>query len=278
MADADGLRVLTWNLWWRFGAWQDRQTAIEAELAAARPDVCALQEVWIGPEGDQAELLAGRLGMHAVLAPSPAPGRWQRRLGDPAIGFANAVLSRWPITRSAVHELPAHPGEDGERTVLHAEIAAPGGTVDVFTTQLDSAPDRSATRCAQVEEVVRFVAARAGTAHPPVVTGGLNAEPDSDEIRRLCGHKTAPVVPGTVLVDAWRYAGPGEAGWTWDRRNPHVAATFEPSARIDYVLVGPPTAGGRGHVRGVRLVGDRPVDGVWPSDHCGVLAELGGAR
>ncbi len=54
--------------------------------------------------------------------------------------------------------------------------------------------------------------------------------------------------------------------------------TFEPSARIDYVLVGPPAAGGRGHVRRVRLVGDRPVAGVWPSDHCGVLAELGGSR
>jgi endonuclease/exonuclease/phosphatase family metal-dependent hydrolase len=107
-----------------------------------------------------------------------------------------------------------------------------------------------------------------------VVTGDLNAEPDADEIRLLGGHKTAPVVPGLVLVDAWSYADPLASGWTWDRRNPYVAATGEPSARIDYVLVGLPTASGAGRVQSVRLIGDRPVDGVWPSDHAGVLAEL----
>ena len=38
-------------------------------------------------------------------------------------------------------------------------------------------------------------------------------------------HKTAPMVPGLVLVDAWQYADPMSPGWTWDRRNPLVAAT-----------------------------------------------------
>jgi endonuclease/exonuclease/phosphatase family metal-dependent hydrolase len=109
---------------------------------------------------------------------------------------------------------------------------------------------------------------------PPVVTGDLNAEPDADELRLLGGHKTAPVVPGQILVDAWSYADPRTPGWTWDRRNPYVAATGEPSARIDYVLVGLPTASGAGQVRSLRRIGDQPVNGVWPSDHAGVLAEL----
>jgi endonuclease/exonuclease/phosphatase family metal-dependent hydrolase len=90
-----------------------------------------------------------------------------------------------------------------------------------------------------------FIAARTGPGFPPVVTGDLNAEPDADEVRL-----------------------------TWDRRNPYVAATGEPSARIDYVLVGLPTAGGAGRVRSAPLIGDQPVRGVWPSDHAGVLAEL----
>ncbi|WP_132190512.1 MULTISPECIES: hypothetical protein [Kribbella] len=37
--------------------------------------------------------------------------------------------------------------------------------------------------------------------------------------------------------------------------------------RIDYILT-------RARVSSVQLVGDRPVDGVWLSDHCGVLAEI----
>jgi endonuclease/exonuclease/phosphatase family metal-dependent hydrolase len=155
--------------------------------------------------------------------------------------------------------------------VLFARIQTPTGPVPCFTTQLTSAIGQSAVRCQQVAALGRFVAARTGPGFPPVVTGDLNAEPDADEIRLLGGHKTAPVVPGPVLVDTWSYADPRAPGWTWDRRNPHVAATGEPSARIDYILVGLPSASGAGQVRSVRLIGDWPVDGVWPSDHAGVL-------
>ncbi len=275
MATTDApVRVLTWNVWWRFGDWRRRQAALTAELIAARPDVCGLQEVWVGPDGNQAELLAAELGMYWVLAPSPAPERWQRRVDDPTLGFANAILSRWPLDDVEAVELPAAAGERAERTALAASVAAPRGPLTFLTTQLDSAPARSVLRCAQVTEVARLAAERSGGDHPPVVTGDLNAEPDSDEVRRLCGHKTAPAVEGLVLVDAWRYGDPRDLGWTWDPRNPHVAATMEPGARIDYVLVGPPGQDGRGSVRSVRLVGDAPTAGTWPSDHAGVLAEL----
>ncbi|MCZ9344845.1 endonuclease, partial [Streptomyces sp. TRM76130] len=42
------------------------------------------------------------------------------------------------------------------------------------------------------------------------------------------------------------------------------------------VRVGPPGPGGTGRVRAVRRAGDAPVDGVWPSDHCAVVADLDG--
>lgn len=269
-----GLRVLTWNLWWRFGDWCARQDAVVAVLREARPDVVCLQEVWVGEGESQVDVLGDLLGMTGVGAPSPSPGRWHRRLGDDRFGIANAVLSRFPVGAHTSLTLPAAPGEPAERTVLHAVVDAPAGPVPVFTTQLESAPAASATRQEQVRAIVPFVARHRRYAHPPVLTGDLNAEADSDEVRLLGGHRTAPVVPGLVLVDAWRWADAHDPGWTWDARNPHVAATFEPSARIDHVLVGAPGTGGTGAVRHVRLVGDRPVGGVWPSDHAGVLAVL----
>jgi endonuclease/exonuclease/phosphatase family metal-dependent hydrolase len=264
------VRVATWNLWWRFGPWEERRDAIATVLADAQPDLCGLQEVWAGRGEHQAAQLAERLGMHWTWTASPAPERWQRRIGDPAMQIGNAILSRWPITEQASQPLPA---DDG-RVVLFARVQAPTGPLPFFTTQLTSTIGQSAVRCQQVADLCRFVATRTDPGFPPVVTGDLNAEPDADEVRLLGGHKTAPVVPGLVLVDAWSYADPMTPGWTWDRRNPHVAATGEPSARIDYVLVGLPTATGAGRVRLVRLIGDRAVDGVWPSDHAGVLAEL----
>ena len=114
--------------------------------------------------------------------------------------------------------------------------------------------------------------ARTATALPPVVCGDLNAEPESDEVRLLEGLRTAPSVPGFGLVDVWRFAPPGEPGWTWDPVNPQVAATFDVHARIDYILIG--AVPGPRRVRRVAVAGNEPVDGVWPSDHFAVVADI----
>jgi endonuclease/exonuclease/phosphatase family metal-dependent hydrolase len=273
MSDAT-LRVATWNLWWRFGDWEARHRAIAAVLAELQPHIVGLQEVWADPDRSQVAMLAAELGMHWAYAASPVPDRWQRRIGDDRVAIGNAVLSRWPITARAHRTLPAGGAPDEGRTVLYTRVDTPGGPVPFFTTQFNSAPEQSAVRCMQVAAVAAFVAEHVGAAYPPVVTGDLNAEPDSDEIRLLGGHKTAPAIPGLVLVDAWRYADPAAPAWTWDRRNPHVRASLEPSARIDYVLVGLPTVDSCGGVVTAKLFGDQPEGGVWPSDHAGVVAEL----
>lgn len=269
------IRIMTWNLWWRFGPWRERAEAILATLRDVRPDILALQEVWARGEDNLAERLAGDLGMRWEWAPSPVPDRWQRRLGDSSVDVGIAVLSRWPVTGRHVERLPVGEEADDGQQALHARVDAPGGEVPFFTTHLISAAHASATRRAQVTALARFVAAHRGDGgFPPVVAGDFNAEPDSDEMRLLSGTKTPPVVPGQVLLDAWRYADPDLSSATWDMANPFAAQTKEWNARIDYVLAGPPGPGGAGHVRGVRLAGDVPVDGVWPSDHFAVVADL----
>jgi endonuclease/exonuclease/phosphatase family metal-dependent hydrolase len=268
-------RVATWNLWWRFGDWQARFEAIAAVLGEAAPDVVGLQEVWARGPVNEAGLLAKRLGMHRAYVPSPAPGRWQRKADDTS-AFGNAVLSRWPVAGVAHADLPApSSGAPDGRRVLHASLDSPAGRLPFFTTQLSAFPGRSALRCAQVRRVAAFVAEHApDDGLPPVVTGDLNAVPESDEVRLLEGFLTEPAVPDLLLVDAWRYAAPGDRGSTWNRGNPHAAVTGEPDARIDYVLVGTPRAAGAALVRGARVVGDGPVGGVWPSDHAAVVVDL----
>lgn len=102
----------------------------------------------------------------------------------------------------------------------------------------------------------------------------MNAEPDSDEVRLLCGHKTAPPVAGHVLMDLWRFAPEGVRGDTWDRSNPHVEATGEPSCRIDYLLAAPMPTGRMPRVDAIDRFGDRPIEAIWPSDHAGVVATI----
>lgn len=69
------MRVVTWNLWWRFGPWAERQKAILAVLRDLRPDVVGLQEVWADRRTGEnlAEWLAAELDLHCAWAASPAP-------------------------------------------------------------------------------------------------------------------------------------------------------------------------------------------------------------
>jgi endonuclease/exonuclease/phosphatase family metal-dependent hydrolase len=266
------LKVVTWNVWWRFALWRQRRDVIAAVLDRAQADIVCLQEVWDDAEENLAGWLADRLGLHWTWAESPASRLWQDRVGDRTATIGNAILTRWPIGGRGVLHLPGGDARPEGRTALYARIDA-DVAIPVFTTQFNSHPGQSAVRVAQVRSLAQFVARHRGTGFPPIVTGDLNAEPDSDEVRLLCGHKTAPAHPDLVLVDAWRYAGEREPEWTWDRANPHVEATREPSARIDYILVGLPTAAG-GAVRSAARIGDAAETGVWPSDHAAVVAEV----
>ncbi|MGI5455647.1 endonuclease/exonuclease/phosphatase family protein [Streptomyces sp. CA-249302] len=273
------MRVVTWNLWWRFGPWAERQKAILAVLRELRPDVVGLQEVWATGGGNLAGWLAGELGLHWTWAASDASDRWQRRIGEPGVEIGNAVLSRWPVVDRSVLRLPAPAEMNDGRLALYARLDAPGAQVPFFTAHLTSQLHASAIRRDQVTALAHFVAThRTGTDFPPVVVGDFNAPPDSDEIRLFGGTRTAPVVPGQSFFDAWDYADPTAPAATWDHTNPYVHPGLGPVARIDYIHVGAPAGpDGLGTVRAVRRAGDGPVGGVWASDHAAVVAELAGA-
>jgi endonuclease/exonuclease/phosphatase family metal-dependent hydrolase len=261
---------MTWNLWWRFGEWQQRQPAILSVLQREQPDLCALQEVWADDQSSQAEWLARELGMHQVFGASTNQQRWRDRVNDPTAQFGVALLSRWPIRDVQVHDLPL----DDSRPALSAFVDAPHATVPLITTHLSALPmGGTARRIQQVEWLARHVASLPQTDHPPIVTGDFNAEPESDEIRRFGGILTAPIVEGQVFVDAWRYADPADPGYTWDRANPYVAAGFEYSARIDYIHV-VPRHNAPGAITSVRRTATAPENGIWPSDHAAVIATL----
>jgi endonuclease/exonuclease/phosphatase family metal-dependent hydrolase len=77
--------------------------------------------------------------------------------------------------------------------------------------------------------------------------------------------------------DAWDSAHPGDLGHTFTPRNPLVTGgewPLEQGRRIDYVLVRCGACGPTLEVAGCELVFDQPVDGVWASDHFGVVADL----
>jgi len=245
------LRLMTWNVWARFGPWEQRENGIRATLDRHDPDVVGLVEAWDG-QGE-------RLGLpHHVYA-------------EQGEGSGLAVLSRWPIER---HERRTLTGpDDGSGLVLFTEIAGPRGAVHLFVVALAWQLQHSAVRQAQVREVAAFVAGVQRRRCPAIVCGDFNADPDSDEIRMLTG-KSAPAAPDVVCYDAWDTAGAGGPGHTWARANPWAAPVLWPDRRIDHILPVWPRRGGAGHPVHCEVVGTEAVDGVVPSDHYGVLADL----
>jgi endonuclease/exonuclease/phosphatase family metal-dependent hydrolase len=264
------LRVITWNVWGRYGPWPARQAVILDNLRTVAADIVCLQEAWADDAHSQPAELAAALGLSYVYGPAfEINGAWS----------GNAVLSRWPILRHEVVELPMQGGgaadtDAGERRLaVFAEVDGPRGPIQVFCTHLSWRADWSGVRQEQVRALCRLVASTRPRPLPAIVCGDLNAEPGSDEIRMLTGLTSVPV-PGVVLRDAWASAGDGGPGWTWDNRNPLAAASLDPNARIDYVLVGWPKLAGAGQVLSARVAGDAPVDGLYGSDHFAVVAEL----
>lgn len=261
------LRVATWNVWWRFGGnWEARQPGLIRVLEEMDADLIALQEVWEDGSACQADLLAEALGYERA---------WTGASRIDGIHFGNAILSRWPLTATSSRMLPSMPSDDGGRNcrVLHARAAGPRGEVDLYTAHLSYRPEESHVRQQQVRAICRWVHEQGTAGYPPVVAGDFNATPESDEVRMMTG-KTAVPVDGLVFYDAWESSNQPGPGFTWSHENVHTAMALEPNRRLDYVFVGKPLANGAGHAVSAKLVGTEPVDGLFPSDHFGVVADL----
>ena len=255
------MRVVTWNVWGRYGPWREREAAIAATLRDARPDVVVLTESWSKGGDSQCARLAGPLGLpHHAFSGVPAEE-------DEAALSGVAVLSRWPIRRHSSRAL-------GGARAQFAELSGPRGPVQVYGLVMDAWWfDQSEARQHAVRELLAYVSESQDQRAPLIVCGDFNADPDSDEIRMLTGRSAAPV-PGLSFYDTWELAGPPAPGHTWSNDNPWATQLLWPGRRIDYIFSANPRPGGAGHAVQAALLGTKPVSDTYPSDHYALQADL----
>ncbi len=273
----DVVSVLTLNLWHDSGPYAARRELVRDWIEALDPDVIGFQEALRGPTFDQvAELLHGTVYNVEYAGASPfwrdpkrAPGTRE------ATEFGNAIATRWPITERDVLPLP-DAGDEATRSALSVSINAPQpvGPFSVTCTHLHWEFDRSEVRERQVVVACDHVLARRRRGgFPPLLLGDFNAEPESAEIRYVTGLQSLRG-RSVAMLDAWRTAGDGTSGLTWSNANDYARLNLAPDRRIDYVFAGFPRRDGIGQITHCRVVCNEPKDGVWPSDHFGVYAEL----
>jgi len=267
--------------------WPARRHEIVAWLQRLDADIVCLEEVWQDDRHpNTAQWLADQ-----------QPGRWSVAFGgfaapaafgaDPSLRSGAAVLSRWPIEEQELFALPGSDDSTGNPwdAVELELLATRTGGVDVFATHLSAMPHRGSIRRQQVRFIDETVAAWRHPASPlpPVLCGDFNAEPDSDEIRFLCG-LTALDGRDTWWQEAWRSAGGAGPGFTQVPANPYYARFNLPPKRIDFVFVGDTWLtrnpdgthdDDRGRIIAAALAFDTPLTGTYASDHYGLVVDIG---
>lgn len=222
------MRVATYNI--KHAALKGLD-AIAAVLQPLDADLIGLQEVDVGVRRsgavDQPALLGSALGRRTAFGPA---------LAYDGGHYGIALLSRWPIRRVEVHPLPSLVEA---RTLLLAEVDAPGGRVRCGVTHLGLDPTE---RMAQARELRRLLAGLERL----LVVGDFNASHSEPALAML----TPPLRNSAVLLGAAPL-----------RSYPSDA----PAIGIDHILVGLDLP----EPRRIRAV---PADA---SDHLPVVADLG---
>ena len=264
------VRVLTYNVLSIGNAeGAGRHEIARRGLAELRPDVVALQEVTRRADLDQAAEL---LGPEFEIVDLP---------GAPPDGAGECLASRLDVIDVATLDLPI----DEEGRLPRASAAAievlgpaPVGALLVVHHKAAYQLQFEHVREVQALTMARFVEDLVSdrTELPVVLLGDMNAAPDAASIRFLTGRQSL----GGMSVryeDAWEAMHPLERGDTFTPVNPLVGAgemPLERGRRIDYVMVRSGSHGPSLDVADCRLAFASPVDGVWASDHFGVVAEL----
>jgi endonuclease/exonuclease/phosphatase family metal-dependent hydrolase len=270
------LRILTLNVQNTEGD-PRRIDLINRELRRIDPDFVALQEVAGASGADQLARILRGTNLHGthqadVLAYTPP---WADHYGG------TAVATRWAHRVVETLDLRMSDAPDVPWCTLAARVELParGDMLFVATTtswrlDAEAARERQAVALADLD-------ARHRTALPTIIAGDLNAAPDAASIRYLTGLQ-ALGGRSVHYHDAWALAGDGP-GYTWTVDNPaardeidKIVRQPEHRRRIDYVFVGSwhahPQA--RGRVQAATLVFNHAIDGLWVSDHFGVLVDV----
>ncbi|UWX03461.1 endonuclease/exonuclease/phosphatase family protein [Pseudoxanthomonas sp. NC8] len=170
--------------------------------------------------------------------------------------YGIALLTRDVVLEDG--ETLLHPLEDHRTAGFARVLAGDHRPLNLYFTHLYWAPDGAATRSQQLADLLAYVAATAGDA-PSVIVGDFNADADAPELAAL----------QPSWQDAWTLLHPDAGPDASSTLNP---AYFTVPARVDHVFVE------RDRLRPLAarlLFVDPDVDGVWASDHRGLLVRFG---
>ena len=252
------MKVMTFNIWNYTRPWNQRRELIARLIEQHQPHAVALQETrhdFRHERGKgQGEQLAELTGYHSTLAVGQVYIPFLRVDEAVTILTKEAPLQ---VYRRELTRLRHERDDENLRVCVGAQLRWRERNVFVFNTHFSLSARARLQNAADVSEFVREVSGDAVA----VLMGDLNAEPQADSIRLLHGDFVHDGERGD-FIDCWPAAHPDDPGFTY--------ASFDPVRRIDYVFVR------NASVSGVtaRIVGGESKNGVYASDHLGLIVDI----
>lgn len=239
-------------------SWPIRRGLILNLLQNEHPDIAGLQEVSRHERVEEgvstAHQLGHALGWHVLFADGDGPPQ--------ASGVRNglAILSPHPLRELGRITLPDGLGSESY-LCLAGEVHTIDGPIIFLTTHLSLAVGEAEMRTHQEGSVRRMLAfcRTLPPEAPVVICGDLNAEPGHGAIRMLLGEGEIDEQP-----NRFRDAAMLATGAPLPTMPSHA-----PTAPLDYIFVR------NAVVHACRTAGTANAEGYFPSDHLGLVADIG---
>lgn len=213
---------------------QERLEQIASLIRAQDPDLVFLSEAILECDPcpvNQIATLAQATGMHTWAFGE----NYNFGLPFYRVVGGNAILSRWPLEPVANLSLSGRRPfyiTKNNRRALWCAVRLAGQRVLVAALHNDSYNQENNLR--QVQQLIDFAGA-----HPTILAGDFNAEPDSPSLELLRGTGQFAGVP--------------------TKKRPAIFPAFHPTRRIDFILVPPQWELVKEHVVDTQVSDHRPV-------------------
>lgn len=244
------MKILSLNTWQERGPWEKRWEVIRKETKLLKPDLVAFQELF-NPEW--ASQVQAQLSYAEMI------------LSEAHWGLV--VMTNDNLLESGECRLPQSPMEEYSRGFIWGRFKRDDWTYWVLCTHFSWIPEDSATRLSQAKILGEFIRTKACN-EPVFVMGDLNAAPDTLEIKAL--------LADAQLNDLYVTLHGEKPMFTWDNQNPYAKSAHHdlPDRRIDYILAGNIANLSTQLCCFERVLEQPNEEGIYGSDHFGVLAKI----
>jgi len=246
------IRIISLNTWKCDGNYLQRIEAIKLQLAQLAPDIVALQECFAAREVNVHT--ARTLSTHLNMPYQWAPARFKaRNFNDNMIDSHSglAILSRFPVQDHQIISLPSA-AADGERIAQIVRLEINHNTILIANLHLTHLKGAQSLRKEQLNSLMEWISEDPSTSYI-FLCGDFNAEVDT--------------VPLQFLENSFQ----ARHSFYLYQKTQYPPATIHDKC-IDFIYVIPEKNQIYPTCNDSSIVLNEPYQGVYPSDHAGVMA------